>query len=336
MKIIIPMAGWGTRLRPHTLTVPKPLVKVAGKPIVERLVEKISESLPGREHEIVFVIKPEFGSAVEENLREIAGRLGMKSYIRYQDEALGTAHAVYMAREFLEGPVFIAYADTLYDGDWKTDEESDAVILVKKVDRPEQFGVVTTDEEGHIVSFVEKPRTFVSDLAIIGMYFFKKGEDLLHEIQFLMDHDIKKSGEYQLTDALIRLLKKGMVFRASPIDVWMDFGNKDAVIRSMKYILDAETKQGAKLIHPQARLDNTETVPPVYIAEGVKISGGKIGPYVCIEKNSVLKDVELGDSIVGENSILENLRLENSMIGNHVEIQMPFRSLSIGDYSKFE
>ena len=336
MKIIIPMAGWGTRLRPHTLTVPKPLVKVAGKTIVERLVEKISESLQGKAREVVFVIKPEFGAEVEKNLHEIAGRLGMKSHIRYQHEALGTAHAVYMAKDFLDGPVFIAYADTLYDGNWHINERSDAVILVKRVDKPEQFGVVTTDEKGHIVSFVEKPETFVSDLAIIGMYFFNRGEDLLKEIQYLMDHDIQKSGEYQLTDALINLLNKGTVFFASPVDVWMDFGNKDAVIRSMKYILDAETKKGVELIHPDVRLDNTETVSPVYIAEGVQISGGKIGPYVCIEKNSVLKNVELSDSMVGENSILENLPLENSMIGNHVVIRMPFRSLSIGDYSKLK
>ncbi len=336
MNIIIPMAGWGTRLRPHTLTIPKPLVKVAGKSIVERLVEKIKESLAGQAREVVFVIKPEFGKETEENLLQIAKNLELKPHIRYQKDALGTAHAVYMARDFLSGPVFIAYADTLYDGmpQWK--EEDEAVILVKKVENPSQFGVVTVDEEGYIKHFVEKPEKFVSDLAIIGMYYFKNGEDLLEEISFLLENDIRKSGEFQLTDALIALLQKGMRFKASPVDVWMDFGNKDAVIKSMKYILDKDRETGRQLVSPRARLVDTELIQPVYVADGVEIQGGKIGPYVCVEKGSKLSGCELRHTIVGENTEMENARLHHSMIGNHVKIKFPFSSLSIGDYSKFE
>ena len=201
MKIIVPMAGRGSRLRPHTLTTPKPLIPIAGKPIVQRLVEDIVRICGDKVDEIAFVIG-DFGKDVEENLVNIAESLGAKGSIYYQDQPLGTAHAIMCAAPALDGETVIAFADTLFRADFTLDPDSDGVIWVKQVDDPSAFGVVQIADEGHIENFVEKPETFVSDLAIIGIYYMKDGPALRDEMQYLLDNKITDKGEYQLTDAL--------------------------------------------------------------------------------------------------------------------------------------
>src|ERR1043165_1026886 len=172
MKIIVPMAGMGKRMRPHTLTTPKPLIAVAGKPIVQHLVEDIARTSGEKIEEIAFIIG-RFGMATEDLLLKIASNLGAKGSIHYQDEALGTAHAIMCAREALEGKVVVAFADTLFKAEFKLDGTQDGVILVHKVADPRQFGVVKVDDQGFITDFVETPEQFVSDLAIIGIYYFR-------------------------------------------------------------------------------------------------------------------------------------------------------------------
>ena len=201
MKIIVPMAGRGSRLRPHTLTVPKPLVPVGGKPIVHRLVQDIAKTSSEKIEEIAFVIG-DFGKEVENELIKVAEKLGAKGTIYYQDKALGTAHAVLCAAESLSGPVVVAFADTLFKADFTLDKEADGILWVKQIDDPSAFGVVKLDENDVIIDFVEKPTTFVSDLAMIGIYYFKEGEKLKVELQYLIDNGIIKGGEYQLPDAL--------------------------------------------------------------------------------------------------------------------------------------
>ena len=171
MKIIVPMAGRGSRLRPHTLTVPKPLIPIAGKPIVQRLVEDIAKVAGENIEEVAFIIG-DFGDEVEKSLLQIAERLGAKGSIYRQEEALGTAHAIKCAEQSMTGNVVVAFADTLFRADFTLDTNSDGVIWVKKVEDPSAFGVVKLDDYGFITDFVEKPQTFVSDLAIIGIYYF--------------------------------------------------------------------------------------------------------------------------------------------------------------------
>jgi len=337
MNIIIPMAGWGTRLRPHTLTVPKPLIKVAGKTVTERLIDEIIRSAGIQPEQIVFIIKPEFGPAVEQMLQNIAAQYNVPARIVYQKEALGTAHAVYMAKDYLEGPVFIAYADTLFKGDIRLDPQADAVIFVKKVSHPEQFGVVQLDDNGDkIIRFVEKPKEFVSDLAIIGIYYFKNGEKLRDEIRYLIDNDIKKSGEYQLTDALIALLEQNFVFRPATIDRWMDFGNKNAVLVSLKEILEWEHAEGIPLRGENIVLENTIIREPVYLGDNVVLRHVEIGPYTAVENGTVIENTQLSNSLIGSDTHIRNARLSNSMIGNHVKIDMQDKhpSLDLGDFSK--
>ena len=238
MRIIIPMAGWGSRLRPHTLKVPKPMVKIAGKPIVQRLVENLAQSVSGEIEEINFIIREEFGKETEEKLMEVAKAMGTKGIISYQDSPEGTAHAIYCAKESLKGNVIVAFADTLFKTDFKIDTSKDGVIWVSKIDDPSAFGVVKLDKNNVITDFVEKPKDFVSDLAIIGIYYFKSGEDLQTEIEHLLDNDIREKGEYQLTNALESLKQKGAKFVPGEVIEWLDCGNKDACIYTNQRVLE--------------------------------------------------------------------------------------------------
>ncbi|MBY0433201.1 MAG: nucleotidyltransferase family protein, partial [Cyclobacteriaceae bacterium] len=202
MNIIIPMAGLGKRLRPHTLTTAKPLLPIAGKPIVHRLVEDIAKVCPEKIENIGFIIHPSFGKQVEDDLKAVAKAVGGQGKIYYQEQALGISHAVLFAKEIITGKVIVAFADTLFRADFKLDVNQDGIIWVQKVKDPSQFGVVKLDASGTITALVEKPAEFVSDLAIIGIYYFRDGEFLRKEMQYLLDNDIKEKGEYQFTTAL--------------------------------------------------------------------------------------------------------------------------------------
>src|SRR3954466_6002228 len=229
MRIIVPMAGMGKRMRPHTLTVPKPLIPVAGKPIVQWLVEDITKLCSEKVEEIAFVIG-DFGKEVETSLVKIATDLGAKGSIYYQEEPLGTAHAILCAEAALKGKVIVAFADTLFRADFTIDESKDGVIWVNRIEDPRMFRDVEVNEQGIITDLIEKPQTFISDLAIIGIYYFKDGEYLKKEMQYLIDNDIKEKGEYQLTNALENMKAKGAQFFPGKVIEWLDCGNKDATV----------------------------------------------------------------------------------------------------------
>ena len=330
MNIIIPMAGMGKRLRPHTLTIPKPLIPVAGKPIVQHLVEDIAALIPDKLEEIVFVTG-RFGQEVENHLLEVAKSLGAKGKIAYQDEALGTAHAIWCAKEALKGKTIVAFADTLFRADFKLDETKDGVLWVKQIDDPSAFGVVKLDEEGVIVDFVEKPQTFVSDLAMIGIYYFKRGEDLAAEIKYLMDNDIKNGGEYQLPDALRRMTEKGYKFGPGKVDEWMDCGNPAATIDTNERIL--HWKYPESQISKSATLKNTVIINPCFIGDDAIINDSVVGPYVSIGAGTKIESSRISRSIVQENSKVGNFVLADSMIGNFASLQNKPQALSVGDYN---
>ena len=201
MKIIVPMAGIGSRLRPHTLTIPKPLTLIAGKPIVQRLVEDIVKVVDQKVEEISFIIGPSFPKDTEEKLMAIAKGLGANGKVFVQEQALGTAHAIQCAKESLEGPCVVAFADTLFKADFTLDGETDGAIWVKQVDEPSAYGVVKL-QDGIITDFVEKPDEFISDLGIIGIYYFKNGEILRKEIHLVI---LNIAGEILLS----QVFKKG-------------------------------------------------------------------------------------------------------------------------------
>ncbi|MBX2902440.1 MAG: hypothetical protein KF872_02700 [Chitinophagales bacterium] len=331
MNIIIPMAGWGTRLRPHSLTIPKPMLPVAGKPIVQRLVEDLIKTVPEKVENVVFIIRRDFGTAIENQIQQIGQSLGTNYHIAYQDEALGTAHAVLCAQDFLQGKTIVAFADTLFRFNNQLDTAQEGIIWVQKVEDPRPFGVVKLNSEGVITDFVEKPQEFVSDLAIIGIYYFKDGAYLRNELQFLIDNNIMQKGEYQLTHALENMKQKGTPFKPGEVSEWLDCGNKTATVDTNQRYL--EFIKNEKLVSEQAVIENSTIIPPCYIAEGAKIVNSVVGPHVSIGKNSVIENCIVKNSIVQSQSSLKNYLLHNSMVGNHVNLQGTFADFSIGDYT---
>jgi len=332
MKIIVPMAGIGSRLRPHTLTVPKPLTLIAGKPIVQRLVEDIVKVVDQKVEEIAFVIGPSFPKDTEEKLMKIARDLGAIGKVSVQEEALGTAHAIQCAKESLEGPCVVAFADTLFKADFTLDGDKDGAIWVKQVKEPSAYGVVKL-QDGLITDFVEKPEQFISDLAIIGIYYFKNGEILREEIQYLLDHDIKDKGEYQLTNALEHMKQKGLKFVPGQVSEWMDCGNKEITVDTNKKILQFANKDGENLVSKSVSLENSKIIEPCYIGENVILKNTTIGPNVSLGDNSVVENSHIADSLIQTNTTIKNANLKGAMIGNHAYFDGEFSSISIGDYS---
>lgn len=336
MKIIVPMAGRGSRLRPHTLTTPKPLIPIAGKPIVHRLVEDIAKVINQKIDEIAFIIHPDFGKNVETELIQIAEKLGAKGTICYQREALGTGHAIMCAKEALQGPVVVAYADTLFRADFSLDTAADSVIWVKKVDDPSAFGVVQLNDKNQIVDFVEKPKEFVSDLAIIGIYFFKSGEALKAELDYLLDNNIQKGGEYQLTDALENMKQKGMIFVPGQVDEWMDCGNKPVTVETNSRMLGFLQTENEHLISENITNNNSTIIVPCFIGDGVVLINSTVGPNVSIGQHTKVENSTITNSLIQTHSTIKNAHLTDAMIGSFATFNGEFKSISIGDYSVLE
>jgi glucose-1-phosphate thymidylyltransferase len=260
MKIIVPMAGRGSRLRPHTLTIPKPLIPIAGKPIVQRLVEDIAKVLKQDLEEVAFIIHSSFGKRVESDLKAIAKKLGAKGSIYYQDEPLGTGHAIMCAKESLSGPCVIAYADTLFKADFNLDKTADSVIWVKQVQDPEAYGVVQLDNNDNIKGLVEKSKEFVSDLAVIGIYYFKDASVLKSELQNVLDNNIINGGEYQINDGIKGMMQRGMKFVPGKVDEWMDCGNKKVTVETNSRMLNFLNNDGEKLVSDSVKLENSKII----------------------------------------------------------------------------
>ncbi len=331
------MAGRGSRLRPHTLTVPKPLIPVAGMPIVHRLVRDIAKLLPEPVSEIAYVLGDPayFGEAVVAALKELSESLGAKTSIYRQDQPLGTGHAVMCADPSLSGPAVIAYADTLIRADLSLDPDADSVIWVKQVEHPEQFGVVQLDNTGAISALVEKPRDFVSDLAVIGIYYFKEIGLLKDALQGVLDEKRTHGGEYQINDGILRMMEDGKRFVPGEVSAWMDCGNPAVTVETNARMLDYLAAEGAKLIG-EATLENSHIIEPCFIADGVVLKNTTVGPGVSIGANTIISDSTVKNSMIQANCQIEKSHLDGAMIGNHVRYCGSQKHVSIGDYSELE
>lgn len=333
MKIIVPMAGRGSRLRPHTLTVPKPLVPVAGKPIVQRLVEDLAKSYDGKVEEVAFIIG-DFGEQAEKDLMKVAESIGAKGSIYYQDQPLGTAHAIYCAEKSLSGNCIVAFADTIFRSDFKLDANQDGIIWVQRVEDPSAYGVIKVDADNVITDFVEKPQTFVSDMAIIGIYYFKDGDNLKAELKYLLDNNIVKKGEYQLTDALENMKSKGKQFLPGVIDEWLDCGNKKAVVHSNQRVLEFEKDKNN--VAASATIENSVILQPCFIGENAVVRNSIVGPHVSIGHNTVVEQSVIVNSVIQNDTKISDAQLEDSMIGNQVDYQGRKSDISIGDYTNYK
>jgi glucose-1-phosphate thymidylyltransferase len=328
MKIIIPMAGKGKRLRPITLTTPKPLIPVAGKPMVEHLVEDIIKLYKGSIEEIAFVIG-DFGKDVENQLVTVAENLGTKAKIYYQLEPLGTAHAIQCAAESLTGELIIAYADTLFHADFEFDKTADGIIWVKSVEDTRSFGVVKLNEQGVITQIVEKPQEFVSDLAIIGIYYIKDGLNLKIEIEKLIQSNIKHNGEFSLTDVLDTLLRQGSNIIPAKVDEWMDCGTFANILSTNQRVLEIKHKSGIE-IEPETSV----ILQPSFVHPSAQIENSVIGPYVSIGPNCSIRNSTITSSIVMQESSIQNACIQDSLIGKSVKLFRKSEQIFAGDFTQ--
>ncbi len=329
MKIVIPMAGIGKRLRPFTLTTPKPLLKIAGKSIVQRLVEKIISVSDEKVTEVGFIVG-NFPKEIIDSLHNLGKELDFKVNIFVQSEALGTAHAIYCAQQMLTGSVVVAFADTLFDADFKLRKDAEVVIWTKNVDNPEAYGVVVKENKDIIKGFYEKPKEFISNEAIIGIYYFKNAEKLAIKIEHIIKNKLLVNNEYQLTDALQLMLNDGNIFVSQIVDTWLDCGNKDLIISTAAYVLE---HFGIKSSEKYSS-ENTVLIPPVYIGNNVVLKNSVIGPNVSIEDNSVISNSVISNSVIYQNVLLNGVLAKNSMFGNFSSVQKTPKKLDIGDYDK--
>lgn len=332
MKIIIPMAGRGTRLRPHTLTVPKPLIPVAGKPIIQRLVETLAWSYGDKVEEIAYVVG-DFGPDAENALIRIAENLGAKASIYVQEKALGAGHAIHCAAASLSGKCIVAMADTLFKAEFNFDTEEDGVIWTHYLDDPSAFGVVKLDEKGYIKEFHEKPKEFVSHEAIVGIYYFKEGSLLRDALQHVIEAGIREKNEFQITTALELLKNQGLKYKTAPVEEWLDCGSKENILHSNARMLDIY--QNEQLVAPSARLINTVVIPPCFIGENAVVENSVLGPYVSVGSNSSVESAVISNSIIQNESDIKNAVLDSSMVGNSSRYIGTKYELDLGDFSNF-
>jgi glucose-1-phosphate thymidylyltransferase len=323
------MAGRGTRVRPHSHTTPKPLLPVAGTMIIERIVKTFKRTLNRTIDEIVYILGPDFGREIRDALTAMSQRHNAKATFRVQEVALGTAHAVYSAAEDLSGEVIIVFADTIFDSnDVVSVEGADSVIWLKEVEDPSRFGVAVYENDT-ITDFVEKPGKPISNLAIIGVYYFKDAGNLKREIQYLLDNDVRgHGGEFQLTDALDRMLKDGKIFKKATVDEWLDCGTLQAWLETTGLILEKENHLFDKQLYKDTKIH-----PPVFIGGDVEISNSEIGPFVSIEEGTVIGNSVISNTIILHNSVIKDSKIEKSTIGNHVEMEGQTGSVHLGDHS---
>ena len=330
MKLIVPMAGRGTRLRPHTHVTPKPLLPVAGTPMVERILETFVAAFPTPFDEAVFVLGPDFPPEVRDSLTAICARHGIAAAFAVQETALGTAHAVGAAMEHLGGEVVVVFADTLFTMDSVPPFTSDAVIWVQTVEDPSRFGVVVKEGE-RITAFVEKPDTPISNEAIVGIYYVRDGHALGAAIQHLLDHHVTgKGGEYQITDAFDRMLKAGQTFTTASVSEWLDCGTIPALMETSAVVL-AQPGQNAK--HGTVESGAT-IIEPVFMGEGAAVRGAStVGPNVSLETGAVVEDSAVRDSVVFAGGTVRGSDLTGSLVGHKATVAGFRGTLNIGDHA---
>jgi len=328
MKAIIPVAGAGAKLRPHTYTQPKALIPMAGKTILSFIVDQLRES---GITEFIFIVGY-LGDKIQDYVQ--ATYPNLTTHFVYQNERNGTAHAIELARNIIgDDEVFIALGDTICEFDIKEVMESPFSMLgIKKVDDPRQFGVVEINEEGNIEHAVEKPSIPKSNNALVGLYKIKESKILFECFQQLFTEDIKSNGEYNLTDALDGMIKKGVAFKTFKVKHWYDCGKKENLLEANAVLLK---KTGGLAVKPED-YPNSIIIAPVSIAEGCLIENSIIGPHVTIGNNTTIKSSVVKESIIGSYTTLDEVVLDNSLIGSDAAVKGLSRTLNIGDNTEID
>ncbi|MCX7840003.1 MAG: sugar phosphate nucleotidyltransferase [Anaerolineae bacterium] len=323
MKVIILLAGLGTRLRPHTYSKPKPLIPVAGKPVLGHILDRLA----GLDiAETIFVVGY-LGEQIQQYVTQCYPHLCAR-YVE-QTEMRGQAHAINLAREHIDQPVLIIFGDTIWETDFTrlARVQSDGLIYVREVEDPRRFGVALV-QNGFVTRFVEKPTTPISNLAVVGVYYFRNWRALLQSIEQVIARDIQLKGEYFLADAMQLMLDAGARLEVETIPVWEDCGTREAILKTNRYLLDQRSYAPP--------IEGSVVIPPVYISDSAQIKNSIIGPYVSISDGAVIENSILRDCIVSENAYIENRVLEQSLIGKDARVRGTFQRMNVGDSSEID
>ncbi|MGB6649951.1 MAG: sugar phosphate nucleotidyltransferase, partial [Bacteroidota bacterium] len=323
MRAIIPVAGGGTRLRPHTFTLPKVLINVAGKPMLGHILDKVmAEGVT----EATLVV-----GDMSEMIREFVASAYPDFRVDYveQEERMGLGHAIYLCRDTLSGgPLLIIYGDTIFDVDLKPVlRGGDSSIGVKEVDDPRRFGVAVL-EDGYVTRLVEKPETPISNLAIVGINHIVHPDLLVDALSELVEKDIRTKGEYQLTDALQIMIQRGERMTTFPVEGWYDCGTPETLLEANRVLL------GKRSAHPV--VDGVLIKDPVYISPSARLTDCVIGPNTTVGDNALVSESVIRNSIVSENAVVEQALLENSIVGNGATVKGSYKRVNVGNSSEVE
>ena len=323
MKVIIPMAGLGTRLRPHTHFRPKPLLSVAGKPVLGHILDRLS-SLGVDEY--IFVV----GYLGEQIEAYISQNYAFPARFVVQEEPRGQAHAIHLARDLIDRPILIVFVDTIFEADLSglADASADGLVFVKEVEDPSRFGVALLDE-GRVARFIEKPDEPISNLALIGMYYVRNWGLLLQCVEELIRREIRTKDEYFLADAFQLMVEKGAELEPVPVEVWQDCGKPETLLQTQRYLLEKEAG-------PTVEGEDSVIIPPVHLAPTVRVLRSVVGPHVSAAAGSVIEDSIVRDSIINEGVEIRNVSLERSLVGAHAALKGVIRQVNVGDFSRVE
>ena len=328
------MAGKGTRLRPFTLTCPKPLLKIIDKPIVEHLIDQITSRLTTQIDEIIYILGDEtyFNSDVVSSLTLIAKKYNAKTKVYRQLDQLGTGHAIMCAEESLHGPSIVAYADTMIQGQISIAPDVDGIIWVKKVEDPSSYGVVSLDEKNNIIDLIEKPQKYVSDLAVVGIYYFKDISIIRDELKIHLNDKLNPGKEYLLNYGIERMIEKKSVFKSQEIETWMDCGTPKLLIESAKKIMSSQIipEENNSFI----KSGNVKITQPVFIGKNVKIKDSEIGPFVSIGDDTDISNSNIESTLIYKSVKVSNADIKNSILGQYSIYDGSNKEIFLGDYSQ--
>jgi len=331
MKTIILLAGFGTRLRPHTWSRPKPILRVAGNTVVGHILDHMADIISG---EVIFVVGYR-GDQIETWIREHYPHLD--THFVVQEKALGQAHAVWLCRDHLDDEdVVVAFGDGIIQADYKAmaDPSVDGVFLVKEVEDPRRFGVSVLDEEGYIREFIEKPPSMEHKLAIVGVYWFRSGRYLAQAVDRVIKSERKTLGEYFMADAFQVMLEDGAKLRTMPVRQWSDAGTPEAILATNRHLL--ATGYGSADALERGYADGYTVVPPVYIHPEADIEASVIGPYATIEAEVKVRSAVIRSSIIEPGALIQDCVLENALIGENSEVIGQGKAIFVGDDSSVD
>ncbi len=326
MQIVIPLAGFGKRLRPHTFTKPKPLINVAGKPVLGHVLDTFAAL--DNVDEIIFIVG-HLGEQIEEYVAKEYPHLRARYF--KQEELNGQSTAIYLARECLHGPMLMVFVDTIVKTDLAhlKDETADAVTWVKAVEDPRRFGVAEVGPDDTVKRLIEKPSDKRNNLVVVGFYYFKESEVLVQAIREQIERDIRTQNEYFLADAINLMLERGLVMRVQRVDVWQDCGKTETVLETNRYLLANGHDNSA-----QVPSGNFTIVPPVNIHPTAQIKASVIGPYATVGANCKVESSIIRDSIVDEEAVVQDALLSGSLIGRSAKVGGRFRAYNVGEASE--